>query len=187
MGCWVYLSDAEIETANHFVNADGRLTIQLHNLSGQEEVRITGKVIPVANEFCGSCLRNGALGLGHFDKTIFAIPEWKDIPQGGLQGHGWSAGERNYQADRIAQTPEEVETIIWFVYREEKVGSYENGHPATKKFVNVSIINAKSGTILVTKEFSGSDPPKSITPSGVNSVRVPSTKAIGEWLATFPW
>lgn len=186
-----------IETVSHFVTDEspkknsnplggGETALLniglLEDVSYKEEPYILAKIASIGNELClmneSHCYRDLSPRWGYFDATIFHVPEefQKSIAN-------------DFREEWIAESVEEVATIIWFEYELNRVGTYEpSGQLAIQHSVKVSIIDIKRGVMLANKTFLGGMPTDTISPSfGSSFGTLPPVEEIGAWLASASW
>jgi hypothetical protein len=161
---------------------------------------VLAKVASIANERCGDgvLLRYGghAMGeslchrvwsgggvfhidterTGYFDNTIFRV----------AQAHKLSIEQ--FRKDWLAQSKTDVATIVWFDYKQTRVGVYSNGDGAFRHSVSLSIIDVQRRLIVAQKTFTGPEPPETIRIGRPDRVdRLPSRDEIAQWLAGLRW
>src|SRR5262249_6986021 len=62
--------------------------------------------------------------------------------------------------------PEEVGTIVWLEWSDQKVGDYTDGSSALVYHCKVAVIDKESRLLLAEQDFRGGDPPESDSGSG---------------------
>lgn len=111
-----------------------------------------------------------------------------------LKGKIITVNKENNRIDNIyfdlpeelrAAKPEDVGTIIWLKWGENKVGSYTDGEDAIVNNCHVTIIDKSISAIVDERNFRGSDPPKVKHGSGSDSGSMP-TKEIVNYLQSLP-
>ena len=83
-----------------------------------------------------------------------------------------------------AASPDDVATVVWLTWREEKVSEYEGGKPAYVERCEVSVIDRKENVVLGKKEFRGGDPPKALSRNLSKGVGPRPYKEIADYLVS---
>jgi hypothetical protein len=83
-----------------------------------------------------------------------------------------------------AASPDEVATVVWLDWREEKVGEYSGGKPACVEWCDVTVIDRQQNVTLAKKQFKGGDPPKTLKTTFIKGVGPRPYKEIADYLAS---
>src|SRR5262249_9269107 len=69
-------------------------------------------------------------------------------------------------AELKAEKPEDVKTVVWLEYDEDKIDEFDDGAAAYVWTVKVSVIDKERGRMVGQQDFRGGDPPMTKTYSG---------------------
>ncbi len=92
--------------------------------------------------------------------------------------------EMHFFTHDTAETPEEVETVVWLKWGTDRVAMYEGGGWACRWLCTASVFDRKERGLIAQKDFRGGDPPSvTTTPSGSSDYGSKPEGEIRAWLA----
>jgi hypothetical protein len=83
-----------------------------------------------------------------------------------------------------AASPDDVATVVWLAWREEKVGEYDGGKPACIERCDVTVIDRQQNAVVAKKEFRGGEPPKTLKSNFTKGVGPRPYKEIADYLVS---
>ena len=90
--------------------------------------------------------------------------------------------DRYVPEDYLASTPEEARYILYCSDGSTMVGTYSGGGGSGwTPWVNIEILDRKTGQVIGTQKFEGGYPPTTVTSGGAHYGSEPSTEKIQEW------
>jgi hypothetical protein len=88
-------------------------------------------------------------------------------------------------AELKAEKPEDVKTVVWLEYDEDKIDEFDDGAAAYVWTVKVSVIDKERGRMVGQQDFRGGDPPMTKTYSGAAYGPRPN-KEVVDYLMSLP-